>query len=287
MKPEKLNEVNNSKTILAAILILFLFTSCGPTFQEITPSAAPTQTEATPTFTLQPTLTPVPPTPTPTLIKTLCSPLENETIPELVEIITQPFKMPRPGNDDGHHGVDFAYYSRKGRSGMEGLGVNAALPGRVVTILNDNLPYGYGVLIETPLELIYASLLDQIPVLQPEPTVVPDPRVNCPPGELSFTLDKEKRSLYTFYGHFLNPVELTIGDEVTCGQQIGLVGNSGLSSNPHLHFETRIGPSGARFDSMAYYTLNSTESERYNYCVWRVSNTFQLFDPMLLLSAQE
>jgi murein DD-endopeptidase MepM/ murein hydrolase activator NlpD len=110
--------------------------------------------------------------------------------------------------------------------------------------------------------------------------------VNCPPGELPFTLDDEKRSLYTFYGHFLSPVELSIGEEVVCGQQIGLVGNSGMSSNPHLHFETRIGPSGARFDSMAYYTLNSTQSERYNYCVWRVSNTFQLFDPMLLLSAQ-
>jgi murein DD-endopeptidase MepM/ murein hydrolase activator NlpD len=255
--------------------------------QEVMPSKTPTIMEAPPTLTPEPTQTPIPPTPTPKLINSLCSPLENESVQELAEIITQPFKMPRSGNDDGHHGVDFSYYSRKGRSGMEGLGVYAALPGTVVTILNDRLPYGYGVLIETPLEMIDPSLLDLIPVLQPEPTVVPDPRVNCPQGELAFTLDDEKRSLYTFYGHFQIPVELSIGDQVTCGQQIGLVGNSGLSSNPHLHFETRIGPSGARFDSMAYYTLNSTQSERYNYCVWRVSNLFQLFDPMLLLSTQE
>lgn len=275
----------NTKRIL--ILLILLITSCAPTIQAVVPSNTPTKLEATSTKTPEPTQTPLPPTPTPTLIKTLCSPLENESTQELVEIITQPFKMPRSGNDDGHHGVDFSFYSRKGRSGMEGLRVYAALPGTVATILNDRLPYGYGVLIETPLELIDPTLLNNIPVLQPEPTIVPDPRVNCPPGELAFTLDDEKRSLYIFYGHFLSPVEFSVGDQVTCGQQIGLVGNSGLSSNPHLHFETRIGPSGARFDSMAYYTLNSTQSERYNYCVWRVSNLFQLFDPMLLLSAQE
>ena len=275
----------NTKRVL--ILLVFLITSCAPTIQDVVPSNTPTILEATPTLTPEPTQTPIPPTPTPTLINTLCSPFENESVQELAEIITQPFKMPRSGNDDGHHGVDFSFYSRKGRSGIEGLGVLAVLPGTVVTILNDRLPYGYGILIETPLELIDPALLDNIPELQPEPTVMPDPRVNCPPGEIDFTLDEEKRSLFTFYGHFLSPVELSIGDQVTCGQPIGQVGNSGMSSNPHLHFETRIGPSGARFDSMAYYTLNSTQSERYNYCVWRVSNLFQLFDPMLLLSAQE
>jgi len=142
-------------------------------------------------------------------------------------------------------------------------------------------------MIETLLDVIDPSLLAQIPVIQPQPTVVPDPRVNCPPGELSFDLDKDRMSLYIFYGHFQSLPALSVGDSVDCGQQIGTVGNSGMSSNPHLHFETRVGPSGARFDSMAYYTLNSTQSERYNYCVWRVSNLFQLFDPMLLLSAQE
>ena len=41
------------------------------------------------------------------------------------------------------------------------------------------------------------------------------------------------------------------------------------------------------FESMAYYTAQSTQSERYNYVVWRVSNMFQLFDPMILLSIKE
>mgnify|MGYP000311353271 CR=1 FL=1 len=35
-----------------------------------------------------------------------------------------------------------------------------------------------------------------------------------------------------------------------------------------------------------YYTTQATASERYNYIVWRVSNLFQLFDPMLILDIQ-
>ncbi len=242
---------------------------------------------ASPTQTPSPTSTPMPPTPTPDLIKTVCSPLEGETLASIAEIMTQAFKMPRPGNDDGHQGVDFSFYRRNEKVGIEGLQVYSALPGTVVTVINNNWPYGNAVIIETPLELLSPELISilQIPSLQP--TVMPDPRVNCPAGELSFSLDQETRSLYVLYGHLMERVTLPVGEKVECGQQIGVVGNTGYSSNPHLHFETRVGPSGARFDSMAYYTVDSTVSERYNYCVWRVSNLFQLFDPMTLLSPQE
>ena len=195
--------------------------------------------------------------------------------------------MPRPGNDDGHQGVDFSFYRRNERVGIEGLQVFAALEGKVITIIHDRGPYGNAVIIETPLDSLDSDLISQFQLPAMQPTVVPDPRVNCPPGELAFSVDNEKKSLYLLYGHLLNPVSLSIGEEVKCGQPIGLVGNTGYSTNPHLHFETRIGPSGASFDSMAYYTVQSTVSERYNYCVWRVSNLFQLFDPMNLLSPHE
>jgi murein DD-endopeptidase MepM/ murein hydrolase activator NlpD len=267
--------------------LFLLLTACSPQVPAVISTRTPPLPQPSPTMTLPPIETSIPPTPTPQLIASICSPLENESLQEIQEIITQPFKMPRVGNDDGHQGVDFSFYRHKDMAGIEGLGVLAVLPGIVVTVLNDRLPYGFAVIIETPLDKIDPSLLEQIPVIQPQPTVVPDPRVNCPPGELSFTLDQEKRSLYTFYGHLQSEINLSVGDQVSCGQLIGKVGNTGMSSNPHLHFETRIGPSGARFDSMAYYTVNSTQSERYNYCVWRVSNLFQLFDPMLLLSTQK
>jgi murein DD-endopeptidase MepM/ murein hydrolase activator NlpD len=180
--------------------------------------------------------------------------------------------------------VDFAFYRRKELLSIDGVQVLSVLDGEVATIINDKYPYGNAVIIETPLNSLSPILLDQISVPAIQPTVIPDPKFNWMPGDLPFQLSETDRSLYIYYAHLKYPSDLKVGDIVACGQQIGFVGNTGDSSNPHLHFETRVGPSGARFDSMAYYTAQSTQSERYNYVVWRVSNLFQLFDPMKLRS---
>jgi murein DD-endopeptidase MepM/ murein hydrolase activator NlpD len=58
------------------------------------------------------------------------------------------------------------------------------------------------------------------------------------------------------------------------------VGNSGLSGNPHLHLEFRIGPANFQFEEMAHYENNATNEEMENYCLWRVSGYFYTIDPM-------
>ena len=53
-----------------------------------------------------------------------------------------------------------------------------------------------------------------------------------------FVLLEHPNELQTMYGH-LSRILVTLGDTVAAGQVIGLSGNSGRSTAPHLHFEIR------------------------------------------------
>jgi hypothetical protein len=140
-------------------------------------------------------------------------------------------------------------------------------------------------LIETPLDTLPQNVIHSIKIpTQPIGTVINN-KLNCP------DLSKDKwnttsKSLYTIYGHMVSAPGFKVGDLIQAGQNIGFVGNSGLSSAPHLHLEMRIGPSGSTFTSMGHYDPTTTEEDRHNYCNWRVSGVFQMFDPMQLLKPE-
>jgi murein DD-endopeptidase MepM/ murein hydrolase activator NlpD len=57
---------------------------------------------------------------------------------------------------------------------------------------------------------------------------------------------------YTQYGH-LSSISVSVGQQVTPGQQIGLAGSTGNSTGPHLHFEARTTAEyGSDIDPVAY-----------------------------------
>jgi len=162
------------------------------------------------------------------------------------------------GRDERHQGVDFSHYSRKEHKTIEGEPVQIALSGRVAAVIQNRLPYGNMVIVETPYEDL--------------------------PEDLHAALGMTERdSIYLLYAHFGHPPLVNLGDPVDCGQEIGDVGMTGYNIvNPHLHLEARLGPPGVTFDSMAYYTTTATEQEMENYRRWRTSGEFRHFDPMKL-----
>lgn len=271
----------------AAMVLLFILTACSPA----TPT--PEVTTATSTITNPPTDTPtVTVTPSPSLTPSpsplpgpyVCSPLQDVPMDRLTEIITNPYGINTAGLDDGHHGTDFAFYRFDSLVGMAGLPIHSVMPGRVAAVVTDRLPYGNAVIIETPFRFLPRTWLDQMAFPRPGPLIEPQSAMNCPElAENRFML-KGEESLYLLYAHLQDLPAVKIGDRVGCGQEIGKVGTTGESVNDHLHLETRIGPSGVTFSSLAYYSTERTEEEALNYCFWRVSNIFHSFDPMELLA---
>jgi len=59
----------------------------------------------------------------------------------------------------------------------------------------------------------------------------------------------------SFYAH-CSRICVEEGDEIQAGQTVALVGSSGASTGPHLHFEVRL--NGVRLDPMYYIEPTGT-----------------------------
>jgi murein DD-endopeptidase MepM/ murein hydrolase activator NlpD len=247
------------KSLLAIVLTSGLLAACATAEiqQTETASPSPTQTQqSSTTSTLTPTETPLPET-------AICSPLRDHALSDLRKYVTQPFIPPQGENKEmGHHGVDLGYYHRDGVGGpLEGNPIQSVLDGRMAGS-GYNAVYGNYLIIETPFERLPADLAVIYPIQAGE-------------------------SLYLLYAHMQDLAPFEIREPLDCGQQIGQVGKSGrhpdMIVEPHLHWETRVGPSDIFIEPMAFYDTQATEAEKAEYIKWRSSGMFVPFDPMLLV----
>lgn len=243
-----------------------------------------------PSATSYPTLTPTPlgaaTQSTNALTSLVASPIEGVVASDLSGIISQPFVLPPSGEDSGHHGVDFAFWNFKDVGAIEGKSVLSIFPGKVASAYSKiRNPYGYMVIVETPLSNLPKEIIDAIKLPEASSTPAnPSNRLTCPTGFADWW-DTSSKSLYVLYGHMGEQPAVKLGQTVKMGDILGVVGNTGASSSPHLHLEMRIGPSNATFASMGHYDTNTTDQERHNYCMWRISGQFEMFDPMVLYGA--
>lgn len=78
----------------------------------------------------------------------------------------------------------------------------------------------------------------------------------------------------TLYAH-MHEVHVKKGEKVIKGQQIGTVGDTGLSTAPHLHYEVRI---NGKHVNPIDYCLDGLTSEEYHNLVIKASIENQAFD---------
>lgn len=220
-----------------------------------TATSPPTRTTTRQTDTPSPlpsnTATPKPPF-------KICSPLEIHPLEVLPKIISDPYRPPPTGRDERHHGVDFSHYLFGDLTTIKGVVVQSVMPGVTAATISDSFPYGNIAIIETP----FIDLPDSLSV-----------RLQIKPGE----------SLYVLYAHLEQPPMVALGEYIPACHPFGSVGKSGNAGVTHLHFETRIGKSGAQFPAMSYYLEDVTPEEEQYYILWRTSGEFRHFDPMKLL----
>ena len=212
----------------------------------------------------------------------VCSPLAGYALPGLAGIVVNPYHPPRLGSDDPHQGEDLAQVDPVNGIALTGMPVQAVLAGKVVGQAADRFPYGNMVMIETPLDGAIAASNLALIVPTPLPERLPPGALTCPDLNGSPPAAGAPRSLYVLYGHMQNLPTVSLGDPVSCGQELGTIGESGNALNPHLHVEVRVGPSGQTFPSMAHYDPSADYAEMAAYCQWRVSGVYQTIDPSCL-----
>jgi hypothetical protein len=149
------------------------------------------------------------------------------------------FASTQKGTRDPHHGVEFLNSS--------GTPVLAAGDGSVV-VAGDDRQVLYG-----PYPNFYGNLV-----------------------VIEHRIAGYSHPLYSLYGH-LSQISVQVGERVQAGDQIGLVGMSGVATGSHLHFEVRLGENSyqaSRNPELWLAPLSASDGSLYGALAGRILDSY-------------
>ena len=108
-----------------------------------------------------------------------------------------------------------------------------------------NMPFNTPILAPAGGYVLWASF---------SPPADPCPGGIEPNGDQGTIIVAHGNEYFTVYLHMTPPLNVTVGDNVETGDTLGFAGNTGCTTNTHLHFEVRRG--NWFFDSVEPYAVN-------------------------------
>jgi hypothetical protein len=208
------------KWIKTFLVLIFFLASCAPAVQPAVARVLPIST-STPIVTTAPESTPTLIVPSPTGTKIPCDPfVEDFCITEGHFIFQNPIFPP------GNTFVDISYRYGSTQDGKRE-------PHHGVEFINK-----FG----TP---VHAAGNGVVQFAGPDREAVYSPWTGFYGNMIVI---RHANKMYTLYAH-LSGIEVQAGDEVKAGDLIGEVGQSGVATGSHLHFEVRRGGEGTNYFS--------------------------------------
>lgn len=158
------------------------------------------------------------------------------------------------------YGIDFQIVDEK----------NIMLPTPLPEVLTNEMFYCYGQELLAIADGVIANIKDGIPENTPQASgeIITGYKMNSETVAGNYLSIKIGEDQYIHYAHLIpGSLRFKLGDKVEKGQVIGLLGNSGNSTGPHLHFNFTNGTSanGSRGLPYVFESFQNVSDEKMHY----------------------
>lgn len=114
--------------------------------------------------------------------------------------------------------------------------------------------YGHGTPVVAAADGTVVAAVNDLPEVAPDTAAPDNPTLtNASSFGGNHVVVRMRPGVLALYGHMITgSLRVKVGDRIAAGQQLGLLGNSGNTSAPHLHFGLIDGPGVLSSDSLPF-----------------------------------